>query len=109
MQRFPLDTIKIDKSFVQEMMSSKKGYELIRTIILMARDLGMDTIAEGVENDEQLLELRSLMCKYGQGYLLSRPVDIQRIEDLLDQQRDQPENMGVFTLPSANLVQVDPE
>ena len=86
LQNFSVDTIKIDKSFVDEMVTSKKGYEIIKTIILMAHGMGMNTVAEGIENDEQLQKLRSLMCKYGQGYYLSKPAEVKQIETLFKKQ-----------------------
>ncbi len=75
LQNFPIRTIKIDKSFVREMSASGGDFGLIRTILSMAHDLGMDAIAEGVETEEQLSELRQLQCEYVQGYLCSRPLD----------------------------------
>jgi len=86
LQNFSVDTIKIDKSFIDEMVASKKGYEIIKTIILMAHGMGMNTVAEGIENDEQLQKLRSLMCKYGQGYYLSKPAEVKQIETLFKKQ-----------------------
>jgi len=86
LQNFTVDTIKIDKSFVDEMVASKKGYEIIKTIILMADGMGMNTVAEGIENNEQLQKLRSLMCKYGQGYFLSKPAEVKQIETLFKKQ-----------------------
>ena len=53
-------------------------------MVLMANELGMETIAEGVETEEQLQELKDLACKFGQGYLLSRPVDSLTVERLLE-------------------------
>jgi diguanylate cyclase (GGDEF)-like protein len=75
LQHFPIQTIKIDKSFIQEIGSGSKGSDLVRTIIMMAHNLGMEAVAEGVETQAQLDELQGLMCQYGQGYLLSRPMD----------------------------------
>jgi EAL domain-containing protein (putative c-di-GMP-specific phosphodiesterase class I) len=86
LQNFSVDTIKIDKSFVDEVVDGKKGYEIIKTIILMAQGMGMNTVAEGVENSEQLEQLRSLKCKYGQGFYLSKPVDAKLIETMLKNQ-----------------------
>ena len=82
-QNFPIHTIKIDKSFVAGMADEGKSSELIRAIVSMARELGMDTVAEGVETTDQLNELKNLMCKYGQGFLLSRPAPKGSIEKIL--------------------------
>ncbi len=76
LNRFPIDTLKIDRSFVS--MSVKAGLanpEIIRTIITLARSLFMETTAEGIETREQYEELRALNCTKGQGYYFSPPVD----------------------------------
>ena len=87
LQRFPVQTIKIDKSFIQKIGLDGKSQELIRAIISMGRDLGMDTTAEGVETQSQLDELRRLACVNVQGYLLARPMDRAGVIDLLSLER----------------------
>lgn len=86
LQHFPISAIKIDKSFVDEMERSKRGIELIRAIVSMARELGMEAIAEGIETDEQLSQLRDLSCNLGQGFLLSKPLDRESAEEILARQ-----------------------
>ncbi len=86
LQHFPIHTIKIDRTFVNEMRKGKKGTDIIRAMILMANDLGMDTIAEGVETQDQLRQLKSLACKYVQGYLFAKPMDNGMAAELI--QRD---------------------
>ena len=81
--RFPADTLKIDRSFVNDLSAGTQHWELVRTILALARNLGMDVIAEGVENDEQLARLDALECDYVQGYHLSRPVDAETAARLL--------------------------
>ncbi len=83
LQHFPIHTIKIDRSFIKEMGDGNKSTELVRAMVSMAHDLGMDTTAEGVETEEQLNELKNLTCRFGQGYLLSRPVDSSSAERIL--------------------------
>jgi len=83
LQHFPISAIKIDKSFISEIGKSRRGVELIRAIVSMARELGMEAIAEGIETDEQLQELRRLSCNLGQGFLLSRPLDKESAERIL--------------------------
>ncbi len=83
LQHFPISAIKIDKSFISEIGKSRRGVELIRAIVSMARELGMEAIAEGIETDEQLDELRNLSCDLGQGFLLSRPLNKDAAEGLL--------------------------
>ena len=74
LQRFPLNTLKIDRSFVMS-MKEKENIEIVRTIIGLARSLGMEVIAEGVETFDQLTQLRALNCDYGQGYYFAKPME----------------------------------
>jgi diguanylate cyclase (GGDEF)-like protein len=83
LQHFPVQTLKIDKSFISEMGKTGKGSELVRAIVVMARDLGLETIAEGVETDSQLSELKKLNCNFGQGFLLAKPAGSKVVEELL--------------------------
>jgi diguanylate cyclase (GGDEF)-like protein/PAS domain S-box-containing protein len=73
LHRFPIDTLKIDRSFVTRMANNPENVEIVRTIIMLAQVLGMDVVAEGVETKDQLKILRDLKCEYGQGYYFSRP------------------------------------
>jgi diguanylate cyclase (GGDEF)-like protein len=86
LQYFPVDTLKVDRSFVQDMHANKKSHDLVHTIIQMAWGLGLETIAEGVETENQLEELKSLGCHYVQGFLLSRPLPREMAEARLDEQ-----------------------
>ncbi|HEY9808765.1 MAG TPA: EAL domain-containing protein [Halomicronema sp.] len=98
LQRLPIDTLKIDKSFVGRMgfenvkvSGGSRVYgdaalaevEIVRTCINLAHNLGMNVVAEGVETAEQLAILRSLGCEFGQGYLFSRPVDSEKASSLI--------------------------
>jgi diguanylate cyclase (GGDEF)-like protein/PAS domain S-box-containing protein len=74
LQRFPIDAVKIDRSFVKRMGPKKEGHEIVRAIVTLTHNLGMRVIAEGVETSDQLGELRMLRCGYGQGMLFSKPV-----------------------------------
>jgi len=71
---FPVDTLKIDRSFIQGLGTRSARPELIETMLRLADDLGLDVVAEGVETQEQLDWLRRLRCPFVQGYLFSRPV-----------------------------------
>jgi len=83
LQQFPVDSLKIDRSFVSQMVSSAEGAALVRTIVQMGRDLNLDTLAEGIETVEQLTRLRLEECKSGQGYLFSRPLAVTTLDELL--------------------------
>jgi hypothetical protein len=82
LHRFPIDTLKIDRSFVKLMGGADAG-ATVRTIVALAHNLSMDVVAEGVETQEQLTSLRDLDCGYVQGYLISEPLDPERVEALL--------------------------
>ena len=73
LRRFPIDAIKIDKSFTAEMASSEDTTAIVRAIVAMARSLGVQTVAEGVENEAQMRFLAALQCDRVQGYHLGRP------------------------------------
>lgn len=73
--RLPIDTLKIDRSFVQALVDSEKASAIIQGIVGLARSLGMKTVAEGVESQRQVAELRHAGCDVIQGYLISRPLD----------------------------------
>src|SRR5205085_6333672 len=88
LHRFPIDTLKIDRSFVSRMHLPKNA-EIVRTIVSLAVNLGMDVIAEGVESREQIIQLTGLGCQYVQGYLLSKPVDAQAMHELIAQTHQQ--------------------
>ncbi len=73
LHRFPLDTLKIDRTFVANMERDEGSLRIVRAITGLARDLGMEVVAEGIETDRQAARLRGFGCRYGQGYLYSRP------------------------------------
>jgi EAL domain-containing protein (putative c-di-GMP-specific phosphodiesterase class I) len=72
----PLDVLKIDRSFVSAMARNGESLQIVRTIMSLAHNLGMDVIAEGPEDAEQVSQLRSIGCEFGQGFYFSRPVDL---------------------------------
>jgi diguanylate cyclase (GGDEF)-like protein len=77
LHRFPVDTLKVDRSFVAKMTDNSENGEIVRTIITLASNLGMCVVAEGVETEEQHARLEALGCEYGQGYLYSKPVEAE--------------------------------
>jgi EAL domain-containing protein (putative c-di-GMP-specific phosphodiesterase class I)/PleD family two-component response regulator len=80
LKNLPVDILKIDKSFVDNIHLDKKSYSIAKAIITIGHDLGLEVIAEGVEYEEQLEELRKLGCDSVQGYLTGRPVDALSFE-----------------------------
>jgi PAS domain S-box/diguanylate cyclase (GGDEF) domain len=83
LQRLPVDTLKIDRSFVAQMMENEENIAIVRTIVALARNLGMDVIAEGVETEAQLNLLRKLECEKGQGYLFATPLNAAMVEQFI--------------------------
>jgi diguanylate cyclase (GGDEF)-like protein/PAS domain S-box-containing protein len=85
LHRFPIDTLKIDRSFVTRMAANNENTEIVRTIVVLAQNLGMDVVAEGVETNEQLTILRTLGCEHGQGYFFSKPVNKTGAEKIISE------------------------
>ncbi|MGB7274055.1 MAG: bifunctional diguanylate cyclase/phosphodiesterase, partial [Geitlerinemataceae cyanobacterium] len=83
LHRFPLDTLKIDRSFISPIKSFRDKSEILQTIVTLAHNLGMSVVAEGVETATQKKTLRSLGCEFAQGYLFSKPVDAQSASGLI--------------------------
>ncbi|GLZ85585.1 hypothetical protein Pres01_16360 [Metapseudomonas resinovorans] len=92
LKRLPVDALKIDQSFVRDATQDPNDAEIIRAIVAMARSLGLEIIAEGVERDEQLAFLEQQGCHLYQGYLYSKPVPLAEFRALLahSQQRPSP-------------------
>jgi EAL domain-containing protein (putative c-di-GMP-specific phosphodiesterase class I) len=84
LHRLPIDTLKIDRSFVADMSRRRENLEIVRTIVSLGHNLGMMAVAEGVETDDQLRDLRELGCDYAQGFLFSPAVEASAAEGLLD-------------------------
>jgi EAL domain-containing protein (putative c-di-GMP-specific phosphodiesterase class I) len=80
LHRFPVDTLKIDRSFIGRIGEADENIEIVRTIVSLAENMGMEVVAEGIETLAQLSQLRKLNCEYGQGYLFSRPVEAASID-----------------------------
>ena len=89
LHRFPLDTLKIDRSFVSRLGAVENGdgggqpLQIVRAIVTLAHNLGLNAIAEGVETAEQLAQLRELDCELAQGYWFSKPLDRDAITEML--------------------------
>lgn len=91
LHRFPIDALKIDRSFISRIGINNENLEIVQTIITMAHNLGMSVVAEGVETAKQLAQLKSLQCEYSQGYFFSKPLN--------------PEAASAFIAKEALLVQ----
>ena len=91
--RFPIDILKIDRSFVSFMDCDENNFEVVRTIISLAHTLGMKVVSEGIEKNSQLEQLQSLGSEFGQGFFFSRPLNAESAELMI----------------SSNLVQLELE
>ena len=76
----PIDNLKIDRSFIQDITSNRENLEIVKAIITLAHTLGMDTIAEGIETKEQMEILKTLDCEMAQGYYFAKPLSVKEIE-----------------------------
>lgn len=83
LQQFPFDRLKIDRSFVKRLGDDEKTVAIVKTILMLGENLGIEVVAEGVETTAHLDTLRMLGCRLGQGYLFSRPLDPQDAADIL--------------------------
>lgn len=86
LNQFPVDTLKIDKSFVNKMSTTEDSYKIIHIISALAQTLGMNVVAEGIETEEQVTALRKLGCQTGQGFLFSRPLSFEGAEKYIRQE-----------------------
>lgn len=101
LRRFALDILKIDRSFVIDMLNNVESQEIVKTILSLGRNLRMKVVAEGVETFEQMTLLKSLGCDFAQGYLFSRPLDAAAVARTLETSE-----ANCYTLPQESVVQL---
>ena len=82
LHRFPVNTLKIDRSFISRMDDGDEETEIVRTILTLATNLGMEVVAEGIETEKQLAHLKAMSCAYGQGYFFSKPLNTEAATEL---------------------------
>jgi EAL domain-containing protein (putative c-di-GMP-specific phosphodiesterase class I) len=90
LRQFPIDTVKIDKSFVDEVHRGGDDASFVGAILRLSEALHLDTLAEGIETEGQAVALQQLGCHLGQGYLYARPLDPSDVDELLRTQRAAP-------------------
>lgn len=88
LHRFPVNTLKIDRSFIGNMSVGNENTEIVRTVLTLANNLGMDVVAEGVETEKQLEQLKEMHCDYGQGYLFAKPMNAEAATALVEREPD---------------------
>jgi EAL domain-containing protein (putative c-di-GMP-specific phosphodiesterase class I) len=105
LRRIPLDSLKIDRSFVMHIESSASDQAIIKAIIALGHSLELNIVAEGVETDQQLTFLREWGCDELQGYLLSRPFPVQQLPEFLAVQA-QIAQQGILARDSGSSIQL---
>ena len=83
LQRFPVNTLKLDRAFVNQMLQSPESSVLVETIVAMAENLKLTVVAEGIETEAQLAQLKRLNCQFGQGYLFAKPLRADEVTGYL--------------------------
>jgi EAL domain-containing protein (putative c-di-GMP-specific phosphodiesterase class I) len=104
LRRFPLDTLKIDRSFVSEMENSSESRAIVQMIMSLGRNLGMEMVAEGVETAKQVSLLKSLACEYAQGYFFSKPMNQEEVVEVLLKSSG-----SAYRMPQQSLVELVPK
>ncbi len=99
LQRFPVDALKIDRSFLTQLAENPEGETLIRTLVQLGKALNIETLAEGIERANELALLQEENCDSGQGYLFARPLDVADAEEFLRSWRA--EDAGLRTTSAA--------
>jgi diguanylate cyclase (GGDEF)-like protein len=101
-QRFPIDSLKIDRSFISQLADNPEGETLIRTLVQLGKALSIETLAEGIEREHELSLLQAEQCDSGQGYLYARPLTADAAEEFLNNWR----SGAAVTTPSATAAPV---
>ena len=83
LRRFPVDSLKIARAFVEELGTSREQDRLVAAILRLGSTMGLETVAEGIELEQQRDRLRALKCRYGQGFFYSRPVPADELDSML--------------------------
>ena len=89
LRQFPVDALKIDRSFTSGLARSKQSAALINTLVRLGKTLNLETLAEGIEDRDQLRALQRQHCDQGQGFLFAKPLEVETIEEFLNAQHDQ--------------------
>jgi EAL domain-containing protein (putative c-di-GMP-specific phosphodiesterase class I) len=84
LQRFPVDALKIDRSFISRITESPEGETLMHTLVQLGKALSIETLAEGIEQQQELSMLQEEHCDSGQGFLFARPLDVDATEAFLE-------------------------
>jgi EAL domain-containing protein (putative c-di-GMP-specific phosphodiesterase class I) len=83
LKKLPIDKLKIDKSFIANVTNNLDDASIVQAVVAMAHNMNMEVIAEGVETEEQVKFLLKNRCDYAQGYLFSKPLSVEKIEEFI--------------------------
>lgn len=103
LHRLPLSSLKIDRSFVNQMRESEENQEIIKTIVALAKSLNLETIAEGIETEDQMTELQKLSCQLGQGFYFAKPLEVAAVEELFFEKLTPSEDIHTSATPFINI------
>jgi EAL domain-containing protein (putative c-di-GMP-specific phosphodiesterase class I) len=101
LRQFPVDELKIDRSFVSGIAGSAEAVALLHTLVQLGKTLGIETVGEGIEDPWQLARLRQEHCDAGQGFLLSRPLAADEVDTFLEHRHETPIRDPVSAAPVA--------
>jgi EAL domain-containing protein (putative c-di-GMP-specific phosphodiesterase class I) len=99
LQKFPVDALKIDRSFISALRDNREGETLIHTLVQLGKALSIETLAEGIEQHDELDLLREEQCDSGQGFLYARPLDVSETEDFLREWCSSVDSPGLASAP----------
>ena len=103
LHRLPLSSLKIDRSFVNQMNDSEENQEIIKTIVALAKSLNLETIAEGIETIEQWKDLKALSCQFGQGYYFAKPLNVNAVEEMFAEKNHSIEDIHISMTSHINI------
>lgn len=105
LQRFPFDRLKIDRSFIDRLGVDKKSDAIVKTILMLGQNLGIQVVAEGIESEGQLRHLQKLGCRLGQGYFFSKPVEKDLATKILKKNTPNPAFEGSIQIPIEEVIE----
>ena len=103
LHRLPLSSLKIDRSFVNQMNDSEENQEIIKTIVSLAKSLNLETIAEGIETKDQIAELTALSCQFGQGFYYAKPLLTTAVEEMFAERTFDSDEIHRSNTPYINI------
>jgi diguanylate cyclase (GGDEF)-like protein len=101
LRQFPIDVLKIDQSFVSGVAKAKESVAIVHTLVQLGKVLGLETVAEGIESEDQRMRLMAEDVNVGQGFLFAHPLDVEAVNELLNMSRGDP---GTSFVPSPQVV-----